>query len=131
MTRKILVVDDNPLIRNVIRSSIEQRTTWRICDEAENGQEAIAKVEELNPDVVILDLHMRVMNGLMAAEHISRIAPKLPILMFTTHKSEEVVRVAQAAGVKSVLAKDSRAPDDELISAIRDIFNPESSISPE
>jgi DNA-binding NarL/FixJ family response regulator len=131
MTRKILVVDDNPLIRNVIRSSIEQRTTWRICGEAENGQEAIAKVEELNPDVVILDLHMRVMNGLMAAEHISRIAPKLPILMFTTHKSEEVVRVAQAAGVKSVLAKDSRAPDDELISAIRDIFNPESSISPE
>jgi DNA-binding NarL/FixJ family response regulator len=131
MTRKILVVDDNPLIRNVIRSSIEQRTTWRICGEAENGQEAIAKVEELNPDVVILDLHMPVMNGLMAAEHISRIAPKLPILMFTTHKSEEVVRVAQAAGVKSVLAKDSRAPDDELISAIRDIFNPESSISPE
>ena len=54
MAHKILVVDDNPVIRSLIRFCIEQRTNWQVCGEAENGEVAVGKVAELNPDVVTL-----------------------------------------------------------------------------
>jgi chemotaxis response regulator CheB len=56
----------NPVIRCLIRFCIEQRTDWQVCGKAENGEVAIGKVAELNPDLVILDLQMPVMNGLDA-----------------------------------------------------------------
>ena len=67
MTRRILIVDDSALIRASLRSWIAKNSAWEVCGEAENGQIAVEKVEELHPDVVILDFQMPVMNGLEAA----------------------------------------------------------------
>lgn len=121
MAHTVLIADDSPLIRSAIRSTIEQKTDWRVCGEAQNGKDAIQKVRELNPDIVILDVQMPVMNGLDAGREIARIAPNTPMLMFTMHRSEELVRIAQVAGIKNVLSK-STGPPDELISTIKDIF---------
>ena len=121
MAHKILVVDDSPIVRCSIRSCIEQRTDWQVCGEAENGAIAVEKVAELNPDVVILDLQMPVMNGLEAARQITRIAPNIPLVMFTMYSSEQLFREAQAAGIKAVFSKSSGLLD-RLIPTIQNIL---------
>jgi two-component system, chemotaxis family, chemotaxis protein CheY len=75
-----------------------------VCGEAENGVVAIEKVRELNPDLVILDFAMPIMNGLDAARHITHIAPKLPMVLFTLHASVQLYKEALAAGIKDVLS---------------------------
>ncbi len=117
MSHKILLVDDSPIVRSVIRSAIEQNTQWHVCGEAENGKDAVDKVKGLSPDIVILDLQMPVMNGLEAARVIAQIGPNVGLLMFTMHNSGELLRLAQAAGITDVVSKAAGTPGN-LISAI-------------
>ena len=121
MTCQILIVDDSALIRGSIRSVIEDQTGWRVCGEAENGEIAVQKISESNPTLVILDFQMPVMNGLEAAREISRIAPKLPMLMFTMHRSEQLETAAKAVGISCVVSKSGGQLDD-LISSIINIL---------
>jgi DNA-binding NarL/FixJ family response regulator len=121
MAHKILVVDDNPVIRSLIRLCIEQRTNWQVCGEAANGEVAVGEVAELNPDAVILDLQMPVMNGLDAAREIGRKASNIPMLMLTTHYSEQLLRAAEAVGIKDVCSKIDGLPD-HLIAAIQKLL---------
>lgn len=104
MPLKLLIVDDSPPIRHLLRFSIEHSTDWEVF-EAENGETAIERVVQLHPDAVILDLSMPVMNGLDAAREISRIAPAVQMVMFTMHSSEQLRREAEAAGIKEVISK--------------------------
>lgn len=120
MFHKILIVDDSPTIRLFVRQCIEENTAYDICGEAENGKIAVEKVSQLHPDVVILDFQMPVMNGLEAAQQITDIAPETAMLMFTLHKSEELVQAAQAVGIKDVLSK-SDSVNGELLASLRDI----------
>jgi DNA-binding NarL/FixJ family response regulator len=122
MFHKILIVDDNPTIRTALRSSLEHGRDWRVCGEAENGQDAVQKVRELHPDIVILDLQMPVMNGLDAGREITRIAPDIPLLMFTMHRTDELVRLAQATGIKEVITKSGGMSD--LIAAVQNLISP-------
>jgi DNA-binding NarL/FixJ family response regulator len=121
MAHKILIVDDSAAIRQSLRSSIERQKDLQVCGEAENGESAVARVKELTPDLVILDLQMPVMNGLDAARRIAQIAPQLPRLMFTMYSSEYLVTEARAAGIKDVFSKSSGILDG-LISAIQEIL---------
>jgi DNA-binding NarL/FixJ family response regulator len=121
MAHKILIVDDSAAIRQSLRSSIERQKDLQVCGEAENGESAVARVKELTPDLVILDLQMPVMNGLDAARRIAQIAPQLPMLMFTMYSSEYLVTEARAAGIKDVFSKSSGILDG-LISAIQEIL---------
>ncbi len=105
MICKILIVDDNALVRSALRSCIEQNPRVVVCGEAENGQRAVEKFKELNPDVVILDWQMPVMGGLEAARRIALIAPQATLALFTLHSCEELVRQAQAVGVQRVFSK--------------------------
>lgn len=102
---RILIVDDNPVLRRAMRSYIEQNPDLTVCGEAENGQAAIEKFRQLKPDFVILDFAMPVIDGVEAARRISTIAPGVPLLMFTLFKSEQLVQEAQKAGVDRVLSK--------------------------
>ncbi|MFZ0317743.1 MAG: response regulator transcription factor [Candidatus Sulfotelmatobacter sp.] len=105
MSRSILIVDDNSVIRSSLRSWIEGNPEFQVCGEAENGQVAIEKVEAMRPDIVILDLQMPVMNGLEAARQISHVSPETAMVMFTMHPSAELLRAAQAVGVRDVVSK--------------------------
>ena len=111
MPLSILIVDDSAVVRHSLRSSIEHSTDWNVCGEAENGKIAIEKVRELSPDAVILDFAMPVMNGMDAARRIARIAPHTTMVMLTMHNSVELLKKAQAAGIKDVVSKSERVLD--------------------
>ena len=121
MASKILIVDDSQVIRDLIRSSIEEYTNWVVCGEAENGRIAVALVEELRPHLVILDLSMPVMNGLDAASEISRIAPGMPMIMFTMHGLDALREDAQRVGIKHVFSKENGFGED-VLEAMREML---------
>jgi DNA-binding NarL/FixJ family response regulator len=83
----VLVVDDHSVTRRTIRSLL----MWHslpVCGEAENGKQAVEKVKELKPEVVLLDIEMSVMNGIQAAHEIRRISPSTKILFLTLHRDD-------------------------------------------
>ena len=101
---RILVVDDNAAVRRYLRGVLEQQDNWRVCDEARNGKEAVDRVLNIQPDVVLLDFQMPEMNGLDAARIISRLSPHTPILMvLLTFK--QLAEEARKAGVRGACAK--------------------------
>lgn len=85
MKKRILVADDNPLIRKMLCKVFGDHEALEICDEAVNGQEAVEKAEHHRPDLIILDLAMPVLDGLKAAEAICKFLPGVPIILFTLH----------------------------------------------
>jgi two-component system response regulator NreC len=85
--------------------SLERREGWKVCGFAATGREAVEKAVELQPDVVVIDMTMPELNGLDAAIQIRKAAPASEILIFTGHQSEELIRQAFAAGVKSFVFK--------------------------
>lgn len=81
---RVLLVDDAAVVRRTIRALLELHS-FEICGEAADGQEAVEKVKELKPDIVILDINMPVMNGVRAAIEIRRMAPEIYIVFLTAH----------------------------------------------
>ena len=120
MKHTVLIVDDNTVIRSSLRSWIDGNADFQVCGEAENGMVAVQKVEEMHPDIVILDLQMPVMDGLEAARRISNIAPDTAMVMFTMHPSRELLKAAQAVGVRDVVSKTDQL-SDQLLLALRQI----------
>jgi two-component system response regulator NreC len=111
---KILIVDDSDLVRRAVRCCIEQSGEFQVCGEADNGKVGVEKVQELHPDVVILDFQMPVMNGLEAARQIAVLAPRTIMLMLTMHYCEQLVRDASVAGIRDVLSKSDAIPNHLL-----------------
>jgi DNA-binding NarL/FixJ family response regulator len=105
VSHSILIVDDSPLVRHALRSSLEQYPGWIVCGEASDGREAIEKSKELDPDLIILDLSMPGMDGLAAARELSRTQPSAQLLMFTTYKNPTLEEEAIAAGCAGVVSK--------------------------
>ena len=118
MRPNILIVDDSSFIRLLVRRCIEANTDWNVCGEAENGKIGIEKVIQLHPDIVILDLQMPVMDGLEAARQITQIARNTVLLMFTIHKSEQLVEAAKGAGIRDVVSK-SDSVAEHLLASLR------------
>jgi two-component system invasion response regulator UvrY len=102
---RILVVDDNPSVRHYLRSILEQQTAWRVCGEARTGAEALQKVLEAPPDLIVLDYQMPDLNGIDVARKICELFPKIPILMVTLHLSTQLADAARLAGVRGACAK--------------------------
>ncbi len=102
---RILLVDDNPSVRRYLREILELRTTWRVCDEARTGAEALHKVVESPPDLILLDYQMPDLNGVDVAKRICELFPKMPILMVTLHLSRQLADAARSAGVRGACAK--------------------------
>jgi DNA-binding NarL/FixJ family response regulator len=121
MTARILVVDDMQVIRRSLRLYLEQDADLEVCGEAENGKAAVERVEELHPDVVLLDLSRPVMNGLDAARAIKAIAPHTHILMFTLHTYPQLLDEARKVGITDVLSKGNAA-GSEVLTAVRSLI---------
>jgi len=81
VAKGILIVDDNVVIRRSLRRILESIGEWKIVGEAADGREGIEKARELQPDLIVLDLAMPVMNGLEAARELNQIMPNVPLLM--------------------------------------------------
>jgi DNA-binding NarL/FixJ family response regulator len=102
---RILIADDHDVMRQGTRSVIEREPGWEVCGVAATGREAVARAEELKPDIVIIDMTMPELNGLDAAGQIRRRLPGTEILMFTAHENDALIRDAFEAGVKSFILK--------------------------
>jgi DNA-binding NarL/FixJ family response regulator len=102
---RILVVDDNPMVRRHLRAVLEQHEGWRVCDEARNGQEAVERFRQVRPDVIVLDFLMPEMNGLDAARIINQLSPGKPILMVTLYPSQQLSDEARKVGIRGACAK--------------------------
>jgi DNA-binding NarL/FixJ family response regulator len=106
---RVLLVDDNPLVRSLVRQVFELHPDFEISGEAENGRDAVEKAENLKPDLIILDLAMPVMTGLDAAPLLRKVVPDARIILFTVQEGREVERLARAAGIHAVVAKSQAA----------------------
>ena len=95
---QILLADDHDLMRRGIRDLLETDPDLKVCGEASNGREAIELARRLNPNVAVLDLAMPELNGLDAIRNIRKEFPKMELLVFSMHDSEELVREVFAAG---------------------------------
>src|SRR5271166_5687464 len=118
MATRILIADDNPLFRKVLRQLLEVAGQWEII-EAYDGQDAIVKSLETRPNIVVTDLAMPEMDGLTAARGISKALPEIPILMCTMHASPPLEIEAQKAGVRKLLSK---ADTQGLLPAIQELL---------
>jgi DNA-binding NarL/FixJ family response regulator len=105
--KSILIVDDSPAVRHSLRTILEQQNDWEVCSEAENGREGIDQALRLNPDLIILDLSMPVMNGFQAARELRRLLPRVPVVMFTTFSNRHVEKEAFASGVAAIHSKSA------------------------
>ena len=102
---RILVVDDSDLMRRSLRTLLEGRDHWKVCDEASNGREGVTKFSHEKFDVVVLDFQMPVMDGLEAARQIRVHFPDTPILMVSMHASPQLAEEARKAGIHGVCGK--------------------------
>jgi DNA-binding NarL/FixJ family response regulator len=104
---RILLVDDSAAMRRSLRALLEAQENWKVCDEASDGREAIAKYDKAKFDVIVLDFQMPVMSGLEAAKQIQQRFPNTRILMVTLHHSAQVVEAARKVGIRGVCPKTS------------------------
>lgn len=102
---RILVVDDNPAVRRYLRAILEQQSAWQVCGEARTGVEALQKVFDVHPDLILLDQQMPDLNGVDVAKRISQAFPKIPMLMVTLHLSKQLAEAAREAGIRGACAK--------------------------
>jgi len=122
MPRRILIVDDSAYVRRSMRALFAGQRDFEICGEAADGQDGIEKAEKLNPDLIILDLSMPVMNGLDAARALRLTRPAIPIILYSLYSDEAVLAEAIAAGIRAVVSK---ADIDDLIDIAIAIFKDE------
>ncbi len=129
MPIRILIVEDQRIVREGLIALLEDEAEVEIVGEANNGQEAVELFARLQPDVVLMDLQMPVMDGPEATQRIREQAPDARILVLTTYATDEFIFKALRAGAKGYLLKDTSA--DELIAAIRSVYQGQTELAPE
>jgi two-component system invasion response regulator UvrY len=117
---RILVADDNPAVRNFLRSLLEQQSTWRVRDQVPTGAEALQRVQENPPDMILLDFQMPDLNGIEVARRIVKLHPEIPILMVTIHISKQLADEARKTGIRGVCAKWDVGSIVEAVNALLD-----------
>jgi len=125
---RVFVADDHAIVRKGIAAVLEIVPDIDVVGEAENGRDAVTRVEQLNPDVILMDLVMPDMDGIEAIRHIKDHQPEARILVLTTFAGEDKIFPAIKAGALGYHLKDSRP--EELVQAIRQVFRGESSLHP-
>jgi DNA-binding NarL/FixJ family response regulator len=116
---RLLLVDDQGIIREGLRSLLEAKADLSIIGEAENGKVAVELALSLQPDVVLMDVRMPIMDGVAATRILTEQAPDIKVLVLTTFNDDEYVIQALRSGAKGYLLKDT--PSNELADAIRAI----------
>jgi len=124
---RIVIADDHSLIRQGLKSLIQQDASLRIIAEAGDGVELLERLQQHPPDMVILDITMPHLNGIEAVGKIKKLYPSMAILILTMHSGSHHFYQAMAAGAHGYLIKDDS--DSELLTAIRTIREGKSYIS--
>jgi DNA-binding NarL/FixJ family response regulator len=125
---RIVIVEDHPLFRKGLRVLLAGAADLDVIGEAEDGPEAIDLTNRLQPDVVLMDLHLPRMSGIGATREILAIAPRTRILVVTLFEDDDSVFAALRAGARGYMLKD--AHEDEILRAVRAVAAGEAIFSP-
>ena len=125
---RIMVADDHDLVRQGLRSMLEAQPGWMVCGEATTGREAVDLVQQLQPDVVVIDVHMPDMDGLQATREILAANPQTEILILTLDETREIVQAAKEVGARGIVMKSDAALD--LVAAVAALAQHESFYTP-
>lgn len=117
--KTILVVDDSPEVRHVVRTFLERDASFKVCGEADNGPEAIKKAEALTPDLVLLDFLMPGMNGIDVANVLRRLLPKTRIAIFTSYIDVLAKNLSSTVGIDAVIGKGSLT---DLVKSLKELI---------
>lgn len=128
MPIRVLIVEDQRIVREGLRALFEDAPELEIIGEAANGAEAIERFEQLRPDVVLMDLQMPGIDGAEATRRIRTDDPSARILVLTTYATDEFIFTALRAGANGYLLKDASA--DELVAAICAVAAGQTQLSP-
>ena len=123
---RVMIVDDHPVVREGLRFMFEQRSDIAVVEECSDGKQALDRVTDLLPDVVLLDLLMPGMDGVTAIREIKRLAPSVQIIVLTSYYEDELIFHAIKAGALSYLLKDCSSFD--LVEAVRAAVHSESKL---
>ena len=125
---RILLADDHTILRDGIRSLLEDEPDMIVVGEAEDGHQAVKMACQLKPNVVLMDIAMPLLNGLEATRQIKRSCPTVKVLILSMHENEEYIRQVLAIGAMGYILKDAAARD--LLNAIRSVNHGEAVLSP-
>ena len=125
---RILVADDESVVRDGVVAILSFQADMKVVGEAENGLKAVELARQTKPDVVLLDMRMPKLNGLEAIPKLKEASPKSRILVLTSFAESDMVYQTIKAGALGFLLKDARR--DQLLQAIRDVANGQASIQP-
>ncbi|MFI6502272.1 response regulator [Nonomuraea typhae] len=125
---RVLLVDDQALVRTGFRLMLNAQPDMEVVGEAGDGEQAVARSRELRPDVVLMDLHMPVMDGVAATELITAELPGTRVLALSTFDLDENVVAALRAGAGGFLPKD--ISPEELVEGVRIVHRGESAVAP-
>jgi DNA-binding NarL/FixJ family response regulator len=104
---RILIVDDQDMVRREVRHILETQNHWEVVGEATNGREALDMVGDAKPDAIVMDISMPVMNGLEATSEITRRNPGCKVLIFTAHSTAGLLGQIQRSGAKGLVTKSN------------------------
>ena len=116
---RVMVVDDHPIMRSGLRDTLEASGHFEVVGQAEDGEEAVRTVEEIDPQVIVMDVMMPNKDGIDACREIMELLPNARVLMLTASTEEDAVIEAIAAGATGYLRKYSRP--EELVRALVDV----------
>ncbi|MBI4909054.1 MAG: response regulator transcription factor [Acidobacteria bacterium] len=125
---KILLADDHSVVRHGFRMILSAHSDMEVVGEAANGNEAVQKAQELQPDMVVMDVSMPELNGIEATRRISEVSPHIRVLALSMHRDSVYVREILRAGASGYLLKD--ASEHDLVAAVRSVARGEGYLSP-
>ena len=120
-TTRILIADDSAIMRRVLRAVLDGFENVEVIGEASNGEEAIQKVHGLQPDLIIMDVNMPILDGLTAAEVIKKFRPQTEILMFSMYRVKEFIETAKNLGLSGFVPKEDAS--SALLNAVDAIIH--------
>jgi DNA-binding NarL/FixJ family response regulator len=125
---RVLVVDDHPVVRHGLIAMLRWETDLEVVGEAGDGAAAVQLIEELEPEVVLLDLRMPELSGIEVMQRIRKTLPAVRFLVLTTYDTDEYLAPALAAGAQGYLLKD--AMPEDLAQAVRSIARGGAALEP-
>ena len=128
-TLRILIADDHQVVRDGLRALVENEPGWEVCGTAATGREAVERAKELKPDITVLDMTMPELSGLEAVRQIRRALPATEVLVFSAHRSEDIVAQVFEVGAKSYICKADAGR--HLVAAIRSLAEHKPFFTPE
>jgi len=130
---RVLICDDHSIVREALRSRFESAPDIEVVGDATNGEEAVSRAIELDPDLVMVDIEMPVLDGISASRRLHEVRPEVRVIVFTAHDELDLAALAAGAGASGYLVKS--ASKDEMRAAVRavaagDTWFPDGTLEP-